>query len=73
MGIIDPMAIGNVAATGVLVFSVGPALWLMTVGLLSTMAVAMALSGLNPRRIGRRWSPKLAHARLTAVGMSGAK
>ncbi len=73
MGIIDPMVIGSVATTGVLEFSSGPTLWLLTAGLLSTTAAAIALSGLRPRRVTRLALPKLSHAQLAAVGVSRVK
>jgi hypothetical protein len=73
MGIIDPIAIGSMATTGVLEFSNGPALWFLTVGLLSAMTAAIALSGVNLRRIARLRLPKLAHAQLVTAGVSGAK
>ena len=70
MGIIDPMTIGSAAATGVLDFGSGPALWALTLGLLSSAAAAIALSGWHPRRLARLALPKLHHAELAVVGMS---
>ena len=73
MGIIDPMVIGNAAAMGGLEFSVGPALWALTTGLLATSAIAIALSGIDWRRLARLSLPRLAHAQLATVGVSRAK
>src|SRR5262245_2292004 len=58
MGIIDPMAIGSVAATGVLEFSGGSFLWLLTLALLATTAGAIALSGLQLSRLARLRLPR---------------
>ena len=61
MGIIDPMAIGNMAATGVIEFSSGPTMWLLTAGLLAATAGAIALSSLRLQRLARLRLPRLAH------------
>ena len=73
MGFIDPMVVGNVAATGALEFSVGPALWALTAGLLATSAAAIALSGIRWGRLLRLNLPRLAHAQLVTVGVSRVK
>jgi hypothetical protein len=73
MGIIDPMVFSSGVATGWLEFSIGPALWFLTVGLLVTAGVAIALSSSRPARIGKLNLPKLAHAQLAAVGVSRAR
>lgn len=73
MGIIDPMAIGNVAATGVLEFGNGPGLWVLTLGLLFTAAVTIALSGWRPRRLTQLALPKFSHTRIAAADMSRGK
>jgi len=44
MGIIDPMVIGNAAATGVIAFSTGPALWAVTATLLGSAAIGILFS-----------------------------
>ena len=72
MGFIDPM-VGNAALTGVLEFSAWPALSMMTVGLLSTAAAAIALSGLHLGRWTRASVPRLAHPQLAVLGVSRAK
>lgn len=73
MGIIDPMVIGNAATTGVLEFSTGPILWLLTAGLLAAAAASIALSGLHLGRPARQALPKIGHAQLVALGVSRAK
>jgi hypothetical protein len=73
MGIIDPMAIGNAATTGVLDFGGGPILWCLSAALLASTAAAIALSALHRHRPARPASPKLPHAQLAAVGMSRAQ
>lgn len=71
--IVDPMVVGNAAATGVLEFSSGPILWWMTVSLLTMVSAAIALSGLHLERIARLKPPKLVHAQLIAASVSRAK
>lgn len=73
MGIIDPMVISSGMTVGWLEFSIGPTLWFLTVGLLTTAAVALGLSGVRLGRVGRLNLPKLAHAQLAAVGVSRAR
>ena len=73
MGIIDPMAINNAAAMGVLDFGSGPALLALTLGLLTTGAAAIALSGLHLRRLARLSVPRLAHAQLVSAGAGRAR
>ena len=73
MGIIDSMAIGSMAATGVLEFSTGPALWFLIVGLLAATAGAIALSGLRLPRLARPTLPRLAQTRLIPATLSRAK
>lgn len=48
MGLIDPMVIGNAAATGVIAFSTGPALWAVTAALVGSAATGILFSR-------RRW------------------
>lgn len=73
MGFIDPMVVGNAAATGGLEFSVGPVLWALTAGLFATSAAAIALSGIRWDRLARLNLPRLAHAQLVTVGVSRVK
>jgi hypothetical protein len=73
MGFIDPMAISNAAAMGVLDFNGGPMLLALTLGLLATGGIAMALSGLNVRRLTRISLPRLAHAQLVSAGVGRAR
>lgn len=73
MMIFDPMVVGSAAATGVLDFSTGPVLWWMTVGLLSAVAGAIAMSGLHLERLARLRPPKLVHAQVIAAAVSRAK
>jgi hypothetical protein len=73
MGIIDPAAIGGMMATGVLEYSNGPTLWLLTVGLLAAAAAAVALSALRLARVARLRLPRLGHGALVAAGVSRAK
>lgn len=72
MGIIDPMAIGSMAATGVLDFGSGPIVWFLTVGLLASAAVAVALSGLSLTRLRPKLLP-LARVPLAVAAVSRAK
>ena len=64
MGIIDPMAIGNMAATGVIEFGSGQVVWFLTAGLLAATAGAIALSGLPRLLLARLRMPRPAHTRL---------
>jgi|KBSSwiStaDraftv2_1062776.scaffolds.fasta_scaffold3155151_1 hypothetical protein len=73
MGIIDPMVIGNAAATGVLEFSNWPVLWALTVGLLSAAMATVALSGSQTRRLAGPALAKLHHAQLATAGLGRVK
>jgi len=73
MGFIDPMVIGNAAATGGLEFGIGPTMWFLTVGLLASSGMAIALSGIRWGRLARLGLPRLTHAQLVAVGVSRGK
>ena len=53
MGIIDPMVVSNAVLTGVLEFSSWPSLSVIMIGLLSTAAAAIGLSGLHLGRLTR--------------------
>jgi hypothetical protein len=73
MGIIDPMVVSSAVLTGGLEFSSWPSLWMMTIGLLSTAAAAVALSGLRLGRLTRVSVPRLAHPQLAVLGVSRVK
>ena len=70
MGIFDPMTIGTAAMTGVLPFTIGPALWAILLGTLSASGAAIALSGRRLRRTASLAPLRLVHARTS--GMNGA-
>ncbi|MBX3026629.1 hypothetical protein KF840_17120 [bacterium] len=53
MGIVDPMAMTNSMATGMVDFGAGGALWLMLLGLLVGSAAGILFAGAAPRR--PRW------------------
>jgi len=72
MGLIDPMVIGNAAATGVIAFNTGPALWAVTATTLVAAAIGILFSR-RVRRLSRRGAvtavgrPRFATAGATAV------
>lgn len=60
MGLIDPMVISNAAASGVIGFSTGPALWAMTVALLGFAAGAILVAARPFRSVrGTASAPRL--------------
>lgn len=73
MGVIDPMAIGSAAASGVLEFGGWPTAWLALVGILCGAALGIVASVANRWRAFRPALPPLGHAELAALGVSRAK
>jgi hypothetical protein len=73
MGFIDPMVMGNAAATGSLELGSGPTIWFLIVGLLVASGTAILLSALRRDRIARFNLPRLAHAQLVAVSVGRVK
>jgi hypothetical protein len=67
MGIIDPMAINSAAATGVIDFPGGAAIWLLLVGLLSGGFGALLFAAAQGWRMSRRGLPRLAAAPVGAA------
>ena len=53
MGIVEPIAMTNAMATGVVDFTGGAALWLMLLGLLAGSSAGILLAG------ARAWQPSL--------------
>jgi hypothetical protein len=73
MGLIDPMVISNAAASGVIAFSTGPALWAVTVALLGSAATAILFAARPFRSARRRTVTSLGTLRLFAPASAVAK
>jgi hypothetical protein len=62
MGIVDPIAMSNSMASGMVDFSGGTALWLMLLGLLVGSAAGIVFAAAPRWRPSMRRLPRLAHA-----------
>lgn len=62
MGIVDPIAMSNGMATGLVGYPGAAALWLMLLGLLAGSAAGIGFAGLPRWRLRPRAASRLAHS-----------